>query len=97
MASLVEAEAQCAVSQAKPPDIPQHDPEMLNGQTPVHVHATHAIVLEEEEKVPLEEDKVLPARGGNEHESECERCREALGMRRRHETGKSLSTKIMSI
>ena len=33
---------------------------------------------------------------GEEYDRECERCREALGMRRRHEKGESDSTNVLS-
>ena len=39
---------------------------------------------------------MLPVHDGEDHDRECERCREALGMRRRHEKGKPASTNSMS-
>ena len=50
----------------------------------------YPVNLVEEEKVPL------PCHSGEEYDRECERCREALGMRRRHERGKSESTNVLS-
>ena len=38
----------------------------------------------------------MPFHSGEEYDRECERCREALGMRRRHEKGKSESTNVLS-
>ena len=38
----------------------------------------------------------MPFHSEEEYDRECERCREALGMRRQHEKGKSESTNVLS-
>ena len=38
----------------------------------------------------------MPFHSGEEYDRECERCREALGMRRRHAPGKSVCTNVLS-
>ena len=75
-----------AESQARTTNGPHNKMEAFHGPAPVQVHPANLI----EEEVPM------PCHSGEEYERECERCREALGMRRRHEKGKSESTNVLS-
>ena len=84
--SLGEAWVHTILPEVETPGDPQQNLK-TDDRIPVQVHLATTV---DKESAPL------LFHTGDEYDRECERCRDALGMRRQHEKGKSESTNVLS-